>query len=51
MRKGGVSTDGFQARIRIMQEHIKAFKANGIYSNRLILSLRYIYKIYELIRK
>ena len=51
MRTGGVSTDGLQARIRIMQEHIKAFKANGIYSNRLILSLRYIYKIYELIRK
>lgn len=50
MRTGGVSTDGLQARIRIMQEHIKAFKANGIYSNRLILSLRYIYKIYELIR-
>lgn len=50
MRTGGVSTDGLQARIRIMQEHIKAFKANGIYSNRLILSLRYIYKIYELIK-
>ena len=51
MRIGGASTAGFQSRMLIMKDHLRALKSHGIYSNVLFLSLRYIYKIYELIRR
>ncbi len=51
MRTGGVSTAGFNSRKTIMKEHLRGFKKNGIYSNVFLLSLRYFYKIYELIRR
>lgn len=51
MRTGGASTAGFNSRKTIMKEHLRGFKKNGIYSNAFLLSLRYFYKIYELIRK
>ena len=47
MRNGGVSTDGFRSRLQIMKEHLKAMKENSIYSNIFLLSLRYPFKIYE----
>lgn len=50
MRTGGASTDGFSSRWQIMKDHLKAMKANGVYSNFLILCLRYPYKIYEIIK-
>ena len=50
MRMGGASTAGFASRKQIMHDHLKAMKKNGVYSNTLLLSLRYFYKIYELIR-
>lgn len=51
MRIGGASTAGFASRKLIMKEHLRALKEHGIYSNAFLLSLRYFYKIYELIRK
>ncbi len=48
MRTGGASTEGFSSRWQIMKDHLRAMKANGVYSNFFILSLRYPYKIYEL---
>ena len=45
------STAGFNSRKTIMKEHLRGFKKNGIYSNAFLLSLRYFYKIYELIRR
>jgi hypothetical protein len=50
MRTGGASTAGFASRRKIMREHLKAMKKNEVYSNFFLLSLRYFYKIYELIR-
>lgn len=50
MRTGGASTAGFASRRLIMKEHLRGMKKNGIYSNFFLLSLRYFYKIYELIR-
>lgn len=50
MRTGGASTDGFGSRWQIMKDHLKAMKANGVYSNFLILCLRYPYKIYEIVK-
>lgn len=49
MRMGGASTSGFESHKRIMKEHLRAFRENGIYTNALLLSLRYIYKIGELL--
>ncbi|MEY8687563.1 glycosyltransferase family 2 protein [Bacteroides sp. AN502(2024)] len=49
MRTGGASTNGFSSHKQILRDHQRAFKDNGIYSNVLLESLRYIYKIYEII--
>ena len=51
MRTGGASTAGLSSRTQIMRDHLRALKTNGIYSNVFLLSLRYIYKVYELVRK
>ena len=50
MRTGGASTSGFESHKRIMKEHLRAFRENGITNNALTLSLRYPYKIGELIK-
>ena len=49
MRTGGASTEGFGSRWQIMKDHLRAMKDLGIKSNMFILSLRYPYKIYELL--
>ena len=51
MRTGGASTAGLSSRTQIMKDHLRALKANGIYSNVFLLSLRYVYKVYELVRR
>ena len=51
MRTGGASTAGLSSRTQIMKDHLRALKANGIYSNVFLLSLRYVYKVFELVRK
>lgn len=47
MRTGGASTSGLKSYKLIMNEHIKAFKTNHLYTNIFILSLRYFYKLFE----
>lgn len=49
MRTGGASTSGIKSHKLIMKEHLRAFKENKIYTNRFLLSLRFLYKIFELI--
>ncbi len=49
MRTGGASTSGIKSHLSGMKDHLKALRKNGIYSNIFILSLRYFYKVYELI--
>ena len=51
MRLGGASTNGLQSLLHIMNEHIRSFQENGVKSNRFLLSLRYLYKLTEFIRK
>lgn len=51
MRTGGASTASFDSRKTIMKEHLHGLRKNNIYSNVFLLSLRYFYKIYELIRR
>ncbi|NLU30508.1 MAG: glycosyltransferase [Bacteroidales bacterium] len=48
MRTGGISTENVNSRIILNNEIIKACRQYGIYTNMLLLSLKYLYKIFEL---
>lgn len=50
MRTGGVSTENLNSRILLNKEIVKACKKYGIYTNMFLLSLKYLYKIFELKR-
>lgn len=50
MRTGGASSSGLQSHKRIMKDHLRAFRSNGVYTNIFLLSLRYVYKIGEVIK-
>lgn len=49
MRNGGASSSGIASHKQINKDHQRAFKENGVYSNVLLESLRYVYKVGELI--
>ena len=49
MRTGGISTSGINSHKQIMKEHIRAFKENNVFTNRVLLSMRYVHKIFEII--
>lgn len=50
MRTGGMSTESMASRKIILNEQLRAFKDNGLLTNRFILGLRYPYKIWELLK-
>lgn len=50
MRTGGVSTENFNSRVTLNKEIVRACRKYGIYTNMLMLSLKYFYKIFELKR-
>lgn len=47
MRSGGASTRNINSRITLLKEDVKACRENGIYTNRLIIALKYLYKATE----
>ena len=47
MRLGGASTTGYGSWSLIMKEHLQIMKQHGVVTNRFLLSLRYIYKLFE----
>ena len=49
MRTGGASSSGLKSHKQIMRDHLRGLKKNGIRSNILFLSSRYIYKIGEVL--
>lgn len=49
MRTGGASTQGMKSHRQILSDHLKAYKKNGVYSNILFESMRYVEKVGELI--
>lgn len=49
MRTGGASTSGLQSHRRIMSDHLRALRQNGVRSNVALLSLRYVYKVCEVV--
>jgi len=51
MRKGGRSTRSWKSNYILNKEIVRACKENGIYTNLLMLSLKYFRKVFELIQK
>ena len=51
MRVGGASTASLGARKTIMKEHLRAFREHGIRNNAFRLSLRYVDKLTEYLKK
>jgi glycosyltransferase involved in cell wall biosynthesis len=49
MRTGGASSSGLQSHKQIFHDHLRALKANNIYSNRFLLGQRYIFKMGEIL--
>lgn len=47
MRTGGASTNGIKSRLILIKEDVKACRSNGIYTNRLFICLKFLYKIFE----
>lgn len=50
MREGGVSSSGISSHKQILLDHLKAYKKNNVSSNILFEGLRYLYKIYEVVK-
>lgn len=50
MRTGGASSSGVSSHKQINKDQVRALKENGVYSNYFLLSLRYLYKIGELLK-
>ena len=49
MRTGGASSSGMASHRQINRDHMRAFRENEVYSNYLLISLRYCYKVAELL--
>ena len=50
MRMGGASTAGLAVHKLIMQEHLRAYRENGLYTNVFLQSLRYLCKLTEFLK-
>ena len=48
MRTGGASSSGAASHKQINKDHLRALRENGVRSNIVLLSLRYLYKIGEI---
>lgn len=47
MRVGGVSTKNIRSRRTLLRENVRACRENGIYTNYLMVALKYLYKMFE----
>ena len=47
MRTGGASTRDLQSRRQLIKEDVRACRENGIYTNSLMIFMKYFYKIFE----
>lgn len=50
MRTGGASSSGFESHKKIIRDHLNAYRKNGVSSNVFLESLRYFYRIGEMIK-
>ena len=49
MRTGGASTSGLQSHKKILADHLRAYKKNGVKSHLFLEAVRYAYKVGELV--
>ena len=49
MREGGASSSGVRSHLAINRDHLEAFKKNGVRSNTAFESIRYVFKIFEIL--
>ena len=47
MRSGGASNSNVRSRLTLIREDVKACRDNGVYTNSLLICLKYLYKIFE----
>jgi len=47
MRTGGASTRNVHSRLQLIQDDVRACRDNGIYTNAAMISLKFLYKIFE----
>lgn len=50
MRTGGASTSGFKSYKKGLQEHLRAYRENGVYSNIVFDCLRYPFKLLAIVK-
>ena len=47
MRTGGASTRNIKSRIQLIKDDVRGCRENGVYSNSLMISIKFLYKIFE----
>jgi len=50
MREGGVSTLGYKSKLKITNEISKSCRTNHLYTNKILLSIRFIFKLFGYIK-
>ena len=48
MRTGGASTRNIHSRLQLIKDDVRACRENGIYTNTLMISVKFLYKVFEL---
>ena len=48
MRTGGVSTRNVHSRLQLIKDDVRGCRENGIYTNPMMISMKFLYKIFEL---
>lgn len=48
MRDGGVSSSGFSSKKLMNRENLRILKSHGVYSNKLLIYMKYFWKIFQL---
>ncbi len=48
MRDGGISSQGFSSKKLMNKENLRVLKSHGVYSNKLLIFIKYFFKIFQL---
>lgn len=47
MRTGGASTRNIRSRLKLIRDDVRGCRENGVYTNALMISFKFLYKIFE----
>ena len=48
MRMGGASTRNVRSRLQLIKDDVRGCRENGIYTNRMMISMKFLYKLFEI---